>query len=163
MHTSLPLTVFILGMALSVVAGTEARSGTLKARAVPATVCEINHGRFQRYQRGRLVSITASAWYDFEHGYFLGDPGCMKGKDLENLTGLLRIDFPAKTTDWDYPELAKVASQEWLKGAIGKYVYCTCVGTVTYSAGYPKFVLDHAERVWISDTDIFPTDHRPKI
>jgi hypothetical protein len=129
-----------------------AEYGSPAANAASATVCEINHGTSPRV---RTVSITAFVEYDFEHGFYLEDPRCEKGKDLSNLAFLLRIDSSPSKSGWDDPELAKAGSQEWLKGAIGKHVYCTCIGRVSYSDGYPKFVLDHAERVWASSEDIF--------
>ena len=119
-----------------------------------ATVCEINRSNSQYLKGKRAVSITAAVSYDFEYGFALQDPRCMKGRDLANVHFLLRIAFRPGKSAWDDPELAKAGMQDWLKDAIGKYVYCTCVGTVSYAEGYPTFVLDHAERVWASSENL---------
>ena len=116
-------------------------------RPLVASVCEINREAASAQRRSRLVSITAGAWYDFEYGYKLIDDGCG-----DPMTGLLPVSFPPGTSHAippdGYPELAKLHSDEFMRSALGKRIYCKCVGEVTFSDGHPTFLLHRAEKVW---------------
>jgi hypothetical protein len=63
----------------------------------------------------------------------------------------LRIDLPSGTTIADFPELEKLASAQFRYASLGKYIYCTCIGTVSYANGFARFELSNAERVWAAD------------
>ena len=102
-----------------------------------------------RQQHGAdVVSVTAIAYYDFEYGYFLKDLGCA---DPVDGTGALEIEFPPGSRIEDFPELAKLSSETWRAGAIGKKPRCTCIGTASFKHGYVTFTLKVAKAVWASN------------
>lgn len=130
-------------------------------QAVRATVCEVQKAYSPAERRTRLVSITAHVTYNFEVGYILEDPRCMQGEDLGRLAGWMVMQFDRAKLGRNDPELEKLTS-EWIASAIGKRVYCTCVGTVLYSIGErPDFIFDHAERVWATDDDLSAAENSP--
>ncbi|WP_139216573.1 hypothetical protein [Sphingomonas sp. NFR04] len=102
-----------------------------------------------RHQDGtEAVSVTALAYYDFEHRYFLQDIGC---SDPIDGTGLIQIELPNGYRIEEFPELLKLSSQSWLASMAGKKPRCTCVGAASFEHGQVTFILEEAEAVWASD------------
>ena len=116
-------------------------------RATPVTVCEIKREEASGRGQARLVSITTHAYHEYHGGFFLSEPGCV---DPSDGTGLLEIHLPAGQGLSDFPELLKLVSDEWLHDAIGRRVYCICVGEVSFDRGYAVFTIRQAEKVWAS-------------
>ncbi|WP_093012424.1 hypothetical protein [Sphingobium sp. YR768] len=123
------------------IGATATPAGTAETAPTTRTVCELKtmaaHGRHGTY----FVSITAAAHYDFEYGYFLQDYGCV---DPVDGTGLLDIALPTGSRLDGFPELAKLSSQTWIAGAVGKVPRCTCIGIVSFEQGNVTFTLKEA-------------------
>ena len=115
---------------------------TIKAPPAVRTVCELKKLAARQSHGGEVVSITASAFYNFEAGYFLQDLTC---EDPIDGTGLIRIVLPHGYRDEDFPELLKLSSQSWLSEMAGKRVRCNCIGTAYYEHGNVTYTLKVAK------------------
>jgi hypothetical protein len=120
---------------------------TQRATAQPSddpvtSVCELKATR-----REGPVSVMTGAYYDFEHGYFLSTPEC---QDTVDGTGVLAVKFPPDKSLDDFPELAKLSSQEWLGANVGRRVRFQGEGRMSFSGGYPEFTMSAADKVWAS-------------
>ncbi len=104
---------------------------------------------FQREWDGKLISVTAMAYYDFEHGFFLRDVDCAE-QSVGNLA-VIEINLPEGKSEMDFPDLKKLWSQDFMKNSLGRRIYCTCVGKMSYSNGYPRFTLSSVKKVWTAD------------
>lgn len=62
--------------------------------------------------------------------------------------GLVGLSFPR---DFDYSELDRYSDADFRAASVGKRVYCTCIGEISYPHGYPRFVLLRVVRIWASD------------
>lgn len=112
------------------------------------TVCELKNMAKRQQDGTEFVSVTALAFYDFEHGYFLQDIGC---SDPIDGTGLIQIELSNGSRIEDFPELLKLSSQSWLARMVGKRPRCTCLGFASFDHGRVTFILKKVEAVWASD------------
>lgn len=127
--------------------GAQVRGAGAEPRVV--RLCELLSADQGNERGAQAVSITAGAFYDFEYGYFLSDSECTSS-DVFSGTGALKIELPPNTSIGAFPELQKLASQEFLAANVGRRIHCDCAGMIDYSHGYPHFVLSSA-RVWASN------------
>ncbi len=137
--------IYLLASTLLTIGGSPDRQPPVPGQLTSSTVCELKKRAALGRHEALLTSVTAIAYYDFEHGFFLAEIGC---DDPVDGTGVLRIDLPARNAPEDFPELNKLASQSWLAKSAGKSPLCTCVGIATFDGGSVTFVLREAKAVW---------------
>jgi hypothetical protein len=93
----------------------------------------------------RTVSITADIVDEMHHGPFLSWwPHC---QDSVGNTGILHISFPEGQ---EFAELDRLHDSDFRRASLGKRIYCTCIGEISYPNGHPRFVLRRVVRVWAS-------------
>jgi len=118
-----------------------------QAPAVPlCTLVSEGEARARADAPPRLVSVTADIASERHHGLYLSwYPRC---RDSVANVGQVGVDLPEGQLTVAGLEI--LSDRDFRAFSLGKRIYCTCVGEISYPNGYPHFVLRGVVRIWAS-------------